>query len=224
MVFVESAVQKAALSCFMNSRLTIAVTGGVACGKSAFCRRFAEKAPLGTVELFSCDESVKDLLQVEGVRGEIEDLGSKWGVSLVREESLDRVVFRELLFENSEFRGKVEELLHPLVLRRVVDHAAGLSNQVRIFLVEVPLLYEVGFPIKRELDLAVVSSETVQIRRLNEDRGLEVALARRILRSQIPNEEKIKRADILVWNDGSREVLDAQTDHLLSRCDTLLNP
>ena len=204
--------------------LTIAVTGGVACGKSSFCRRFAEMAALGKVEWFSCDDSVRTLLKEEDVKAQIVALGASCGADLDQRGGLNRVVFRELLFENSEFRGKVEAVMHPLVLLRMVDHAAGLSDQVKIFLVEVPLLYEVDFPINRNLDVAVVSSESVQMRRLQEDRGLEPDLARRMLRSQIQIEEKIKRADIVVWNDGCHEAFDAQTVHLLSRCQTLLNP
>jgi dephospho-CoA kinase len=37
----------------------------------------------------------------------------------------------------------------------------------------------------------------------------------------MPIEEKIQRADLVVWNDGSLDALNAQTDHLLSRCRTL---
>lgn len=201
--------------------LTVAVTGGIACGKSAFADRFRERAPAGRVAVFNCDDAVRELAAMEEVRESVAGFGRLHGRDLERGGELDRTGFRELLFENSEFRGKVEGLLHPLVLRRAFEYASGLPAAVAILLVEVPLLYEAGFPLRRDLDLMVAASETAQIRRLRDERGLEVELIRRILRSQMPIEEKIKRADLVVWNDGSRDALDAQAGHLVSRCRTL---
>lgn len=206
--------------------ITIAVTGGAACGKSAFCRRIAAQAPVGRVGVFSCDDEVRRLSQEPEVRETLGDLARSHGLAAPPGggEGADRAAFRELLFENSGFRGKVEGVLHPLVLRRAMEHAAGLPGGVRIYLVEVPLLYEVDFPIPRDLDLVVAASESVQTRRLVDGRGLELAAARRVLRSQMKIEEKIKRADLVVWNDGGLPAFEAQADHLLARYETLLNP
>lgn len=201
--------------------LTIAVTGGIACGKSAFTTRFRERSPGGAVSVFSCDRAVRELSETTEVRESIARFGRDCGRALGGAGGLDRVGFRELLFENSEFRGKVERLLHPLVLQRAVDHHRTLPPGVRVLLVEVPLLYEADFPLSRDLDLAVAASERVQTLRLREKRGLGMELIGHMLRSQMPIEEKIQRADLVVWNDGSLDALNAQTDHLLSRCRTL---
>ncbi len=174
--------------------------------------------------MFSCDEAVRELSELPEVRESISGFGRGYGRLLGGAEGLDRTGFRELLFENSEFRGKVEGLLHPLVLQRSVDHTRSLPPGVKILLVEVPLLYEADFPLSRDLDLAVAASERIQSRRLHERRGLPTELIRRMLRSQMPIEEKIKRADVVVWNDGSLDALNSQTDHLLSRCLTLFHP
>ncbi len=204
--------------------LTIAVTGGVACGKSSFVRRILEAAPAGQVASLNCDEEVRLMAETPEVGAQLSRLGQDFGLSPSEDRELGRTAFRELLFENSEFRGKVEGLLHPLALQRVKDRTADLSGRIRIFLVEVPLLYEVDFPMERDLDVVVAASEAEQTRRLLEDRGLAAATARRILRSQLPIETKIQRADIVVWNDGCREVLEIQTDHFLARCELFPNP
>ncbi len=203
--------------------LTIAVTGGVACGKSLFCRSFAGRGAGGTISLFSCDDAVRGLYGSKAVQGKIASLAVEFGADLGGGGELDRGALRELLFENSQFRGKVEQVLHPMVLRQAVAHATGLSGSVRILLVEVPLLYEVEFPINRDLDVAVGASEATQEGRLLEDRGFAPRTVRRMLRAQLPIEEKIKRADIVVWNDGSLSALEAQIDHLFTRCQPLLN-
>lgn len=203
--------------------LTIAVTGGVACGKSAFCRRFSEGAPPDRVASFSCDAAVREISAEPAVRDRLSALAREFGWQGGAGESPGKVAFRELLFENADFRGRVEAVLHPLVLRRAMADLAGLSERVRVYLVEVPLLYEVEFPLKRNLDWVVASSAATQWRRLTGDRGLEPDTARKILDSQLPIDKKIQRADLAVWNDGSLAALEAQADHLFSRFRSLLS-
>ncbi len=207
----------------LRDLLTIAVTGGVACGKTVVCRQFIKKFPQGRVIFFSCDEAVRDLLDRVEVRDAIAGMGAAYERELVVEGKIDRGALRELLFENSEFRAKVEGVLHPLVLERANAQVTSFSELVRISIVEVPLLYEVEFPLFRDLDLVVGSSESTQMRRLCIDRGLDPVVANRIIKAQVPIEEKIQRANIVVWNDGDRESLECQTDHLILRCARMFN-
>lgn len=199
------------------------MTGGVACGKSSVARRLLEGLPGGTASYISCDEEVRALLEMPEIQRDIDELGRVHGRELLREGSLDRKELRELLFENSVFRGKVEAILHPLVLDRVNARSETWSDLVRISIVEVPLLYEVEFPLDRDIDLVVASSRATQKKRLTFDRNLEEGVAEKIIGAQIPIEEKIQRANIVVWNDGAIETLFAQTDHLVSRCDRMFN-
>lgn len=138
-------------------------------------------------------------------------------------KGVNRTRIRELLFENSEFRGTIEMLLHPRVLKRVSAHVSEQPGEIRVSLIEVPLLYEVEFPLNRDLDLVVAASDSTQFRRLCGIRGLTGILARRIIESQLPIEEKIERAGIVVWNDGDLRALEAQTSHLVLRCLRLFN-
>lgn len=198
------------------------MTGGVACGKTSVCRRLLEKLPHGTSSFISCDEEVRGLLATPDVREEIAALGRSFGTELLSGDGLDRKQLRELLFENSDFRGKVESILHPLVLDRVLEHSKTWSDLVRISIIEVPLLYEVDFPLDRDIDLVVASSRSTQMKRLCHDRGLDAPVAERIIGTQIPIEEKMRKANIVVWNDGAIDALLAQTDHLVSRCDRIV--
>ncbi|MCB1203638.1 MAG: dephospho-CoA kinase [Verrucomicrobiae bacterium] len=204
--------------------ITIAVTGGAACGKSHFCERMLTWAAPGRVSFFSCDAAVSELYREEETIEELKEIAINLNQpELFTGDSLDRALLRELLFENSAFRGKIEELVHPKVLRRVEAHLGALADEVRLSLVEVPLLYEVDFPVSRNLDLVVGASACVQRRRLLELRGLAPRVADRLLRSQLPMADKVRRADIVVWNDGDLESMDAQISHLFRRCENLSN-
>ena len=200
----------------------VAITGGVACGKSDFSRRFLRLAEEGRVALIDCDEVVREIYEErEFAECLIAEAAQHGGKVRGRDGRLDRVTLRELLFDNSRFRVRVEELVHPLVFQRVTAQLNELSDRVRMALIEVPLLYEVNFPLRRDLDLVVAASRRTQRLRLLEDRGLEPPLAERILDAQMPLDEKIRKCDITVWNDGSVEAFEAQVGHLYKRCETI---
>jgi dephospho-CoA kinase len=196
------------------AQFRIAVTGGVACGKSLVVRAIEERMPAGGVAGFNCDQAVSELWLVPEVVARVQGFLPQvpiWSET----DGLNRGILRELLFENSDFRAKVEGFLHPLVLERAESHAATHADRA-ILLFEVPLLYEVGFPLQRDFDLVVATSKTCQIRRLEVERGISHKLANQIIQSQIPIEEKISRADQMIWNDGTLEACLAQVDHLVS--------
>jgi dephospho-CoA kinase len=200
----------------------IVITGGVACGKSGFSRRFAERAGADRVGVINCDEIVRDLYEDRQMVEEVLRVArsSNGGVGDSK-GGLDRRRLRELLFDNSQFRVRIESVVHPKVFQRVMAQVNALSGHVRMSLIEVPLLYEVDFPLKRDLDLVVAASREEQCRRLLEDRGLELSLAERILNAQMPLDEKIRKADIAVWNNGSLQAFEAQIAHLFDRCRTI---
>lgn len=202
----------------------IAVTGGVACGKSGFTRGFANRSAQGSIGVINSDEIVADLYREPGLIEALVRQGTAWGYDFLDSAgALDRRRLRELLFDNSQFRVRVEEVVHPLVFQRIISRLNAFSDMVRMTLIEVPLLYEVDFPLNRDLDLVVATSRQVQYRRLLEVRGLEPALAERILNVQMPLADKIRRADVVVWNDGSLAAFDAQIHHLFQRCETIFN-
>ena len=196
--------------------ITIAITGGIACGKSTIASSLQDRAPDGQIARFDCDKGVAALFDEAEVKKQISELDGE--IELIKDGEIDRKLLRERAFESSEFREKLEKILHPLVLNQVHDFVKSVSGRTKIFLVEVPLLYEVEFPIQRDLDLVVASSRQIQLSRLLEKRNVERELAARIIESQMPLEEKMKRADIVIWNDGSEESATSQVDHLIERC------
>ncbi|MEM1442006.1 MAG: dephospho-CoA kinase [Verrucomicrobiota bacterium] len=193
--------------------IVIAVTGGVACGKSSVTARLSEllKAPV-----FNCDESVAELLEEEEVQSAVLEKMAETGAPDAA--SFDKVNVRKHAFENSNFREKLEHLIHPMVYQEAVGFLDRERAQAAYSFVEVPLLYEVEFPLDRDLDLVVAASPTTQLLRLTEERDLDPEVAKQILAAQLPIEEKIRKADIVVWNDGSMEALNTQVEHLAKRC------
>lgn len=186
------------------------ITGGVGCGKSSVCE--ALKAQ-GRVRLFSADQEAQALLDTPGV---MDQLTAAFGKAAVTGEGearrADRTWLRQEVFANAGARRRLEEILHPGVLEAL--EAARRQTRVEtpgnLFLAEVPLHYEIGGTVSADLVIVVAASQTVQVRRLMERRGLDESIIERMLRAQWPIEAKVERADVVIWNDGDPAALELQ--------------
>lgn len=189
--------------------VTIALTGGVACGKSTVGKGILQHVSRVATRYFDCDACVGELLTETETLGRLADVAGK-GLIDVDGASLDRKRFREALYIDPRLRKKVEEILHPLVLTRARKFVRELNGLEVLIVIEVPLLYEVDFPVDRDMVMAVGASERAQIQRLVEKRKIDRKTARGIIDAQISVQEKMNRSDWVIWNDGSRGALTSQ--------------
>jgi dephospho-CoA kinase len=193
--------------------ISLCVTGGIATGKSSFARFFLELAP--ETVFFDCDARVHDLLTNPPV---VASIVSSLGQDLTSADgTLDRSRLRELVFEHPDRRKTLEGILHPLVREacRAAQQQARVSGAAAYFLADVPLLYESGFPLPRDLDVVIACGPATQRSRLMARSGFAPDLAERILAAQLPIAEKMDRADTVLWNGGQPESLRRQTEHFL---------
>lgn len=189
--------------------LTLALTGGIATGKSSFSRLLREMLP--ELAFFDCDACVHELLTNPEVARMIQ---LSLGVDLTGSEGqLDKSQLRERVFHDQDSRRKLEGILHPLVrgecqlAQQQAEHAPGF----RFFLMDVPLLYESAFPIPRDLEIVVACGPAVQRERLLARSQFTPELADQIIAAQLPLAEKMARADEVIWNGGSPSTLQRHT-------------
>jgi len=192
----------------------LAVTGGVASGKSLFVNVFSELAK-GKVERFDCDDSVGGLLKDPEI---LTELRRYFGNEIFSNEGeLNRHHLRERVFASETDRKVLESLLHPMVLEQAklkMKAASDRDESPAYLLFEVPLLYEVDFSLQRDTDVVVAASVDVQQKRLRDNRGLSDEVIEQIISAQLPMEEKISRADLVIWNDACEAELREEA-HLL---------
>ncbi len=189
--------------------MTIAVTGPFASGKSTFVGFLGE---LGA-ETVSSDEIVHDLLAEDGET--VARVISRFGEDLRGERGVDRQALGRKVFADPDALGDLEEILHPLV-RRETERRAGVS-EAELFVAEVPLLFEgrgggVGF----DHTVAVTVPEERR-RAWASERGVDEASLRAIESRQLSGEEKARRADFEVRNDGEPDKLRGQARELWDR-------
>ncbi len=180
---------------------TIGVTGGIGSGKSRFTRLLA--ARLGNAPTIDADGVARELLVSDP--GALAAVRERFGPGIFTAAgAVSRPALREIIFADATARRDLEAILHPRVRRRWLEWVAtGLREAPgRVLLVEIPLLYETGAEPHFDRVVVVACRPETQERRLWETRAMPAETARRILHSQLPAAEKIRRADHVVWNDA----------------------
>lgn len=189
--------------------MTIAVTGPLACGKSTFVRILGE---LGA-ETISADALVHDLLS--GDEKTVWRISTRFGDGVRGVEGgIDRRALAGVVFGDTEALKDLEDILHPLV-REETDRRIAASG-AEVFVAEIPLLFEGGRSGQFDLKVAVTAPEERR-KAWAAERGTGEDQRRAIEARQLPQEEKARRADVVVENDGDLGKLTEQAQGLFEK-------
>ena len=188
--------------------MTIAVTGPFASGKSAFVGMLGD---LGA-HTASADEIVHNLLRWN--ENAISDISERFGEGVLGEEGVDRKALGRVVFDAPEKLSELEGILHPLVH----DETDRLMSFCccEVFVVEIPLLFEAGRGEDFDHTVAVVVPEERQ-RAWASERGVDGGTLRAIEARQLPPEEKARRADVVVENDGGLDRLKERAEEFWAK-------
>ena len=188
---------------------TVALTGGLASGKSTVARMLDARG----VPVFDADVAVHELYRPghEGVRAVSELFGL---TVLDADGGVDRPALAERVLDDSEARSRLETTIHPMVRRQVTAWLGSLGSE-SIAVVEAALLVETGS--YRDYDvLVVVWCEPEQQFERALARGVPRNRARRLLAAQLPLEQKRQLADVVVDNRGNLEDLENEVNRAYS--------
>jgi len=186
----------------------MALTGGIASGKSTVCRFLREFMP--SIVIFDCDTAVHRML--EGDEEVASIIRDAFGDSALDAHGrIDRHFLRGKVFADTNARLQLESILHPRVRQECLDSRKSAEQSgADFFLADVPLFFEKGFNYGQEQVLVVASSRDTQIQRLKGRSVFDENLIEAILSAQLPVHEKIAMADIVFWNEGPSSVLRSQ--------------
>jgi dephospho-CoA kinase len=201
----------------------IGVTGGISSGKSSFCAYLRELLP--SAKFFDADEAAHQLVDLAEVKKAIR---SEFGAEVFSGDGdLNRPALRAIVFGDAAKKRALEQILHPSIRRQWSALAETHRNSPDFFFADIPLLYETGGETLCDRVVVVACSMNIQLARLSERGGTgrrpvatdsepvatslrDVHVAKEMINSQMPIEEKIKRADHVVWNNGSPDMLRQQ--------------
>ena len=191
----------------------IGITGGISTGKTSFCECLREIVP--NARFFNADQAAHRLVDLDPeVKNEIRrEFGAE--IFLV-DGHLNREKLRAIVFEDATKKRALEQILHPRIRRQWSAEADTHRNSPDFFFADIPLLYETGGEKLCDRVVVVACSSRTQLRWLIERTSLECAAAKRMINSQMPLDEKVRRADHVVWNNGARAVLVEQARRLVA--------
>ena len=187
--------------------MVIGLTGGIGCGKSAAAACFAEFG----FNVVDADQLARDVLESAAC---VSQLRARWGDACVGPDGRpDRRWIAAKVFGDPVELAFLEGLTHPEVarLRRV-----AVSDAKRHHVVEIPLLFEKNLTDGFDVIVCVACSEATRRARLLKKGLTDDEISRRI-NSQLPLSEKVKRSDVVLFNDGDIPFLREQVAALVGR-------
>ena len=189
----------------------VALTGGIATGKSYVLERFRR---LG-VPCLDADELARGVTEAgtEGTRAIVERFGP--GI-LDTDGSVDRRKLATIVFADAVARRDLEAIVHPAVYRAITAGLRGfeLVGGSPLAIVDIPLLYETGRHADFDRVIATVCPRPMQLARLLK-RGMTELEADQRLAAQMPADEKAARADFVIRTDGTFAQTDAGVEEIL---------
>ncbi len=194
--------------------LIVGLTGGIASGKSTAAAMLARK---GAIHLNADCLARK---AVEQGQPAWEDIVNWLGKDYLQEDgALHRKNIAALVFADEKSRKKLNSIVHPrvrqLFQKKSEDFKRNNPDKIQIW--EVPLLFEANMEELVDVTVVVASSRETQVKRLMERDGLSNNEAVQRIQAQLHLEEKIKRADYVLYNDEAETALQKQVDSLWNK-------
>lgn len=181
----------------------IGLTGAISSGKSETLKALGR---LGAATL-STDEAAHEALGAPDV---LPQLVARWGPSVERNGIVDRNRVGEIVFADKDELRWLESILHPKVAERVIEWQTGLTDEVKVAVVEVPLLFEAHMQAFFDGVLVVVAGDRrIAWLKARGDAGVEGRSGR-----QLTEAEKAERATWVVDNDGTLDDLEQKLSEL----------
>lgn len=188
----------------------IGITGGIASGKSTVTEFLRQQG----YQVIDADQVVHELQEPGGRL--YQALLSAFGSAILQEDGrLDRPKLGAMLFGNPELLAQSSQLQNEIIREELARRRDLLAETEAVFFIDVPLLFELQYEDWFDQIWLVDVAEETQLSRLMARNALSLEEAEKRITAQLSLQEKRKRADVLIENNGSVEETLAQVDQLL---------
>jgi dephospho-CoA kinase len=192
----------------------IALTGGIASGKSTIARRLSEHGAV----IVDADQIVRDVQAPDSpVLGRIAEA---FGADVLTPEgALDRPALGARVFGDPELLAQLNAIVHPAVRaesQRRFDAALGADTSA-VVVYDVPLLVEARVDDPWDLIVVAHAPAAERLRRLVEIRGMAERQAQERIDAQVSDEQRLAVADVVIDTSADLDETHAQTDALWER-------
>ena len=183
--------------------MIVGLTGGIASGKSTVSNLFRKYG----IEIVDADKVAKE---VSEKKESIEKISNIFGKDILDSDGkIVREKLREKAFKNRELLQELNKIIHPQVME-YFKRKKEENSKDEILIFDIPLLYEAKMEYLCDKIIVVGVDVQKQIRRVVARDGSSEELAKKIIFNQMPLDEKIKKADKVIMNDGTLDELEAK--------------
>ncbi|MBQ9311865.1 MAG: dephospho-CoA kinase [Bacteroidales bacterium] len=181
--------------------LSIALTGGIGCGKTLISQVFSHLQ----VPVFNSDKVAKELYLRKDV---LKDMQTLFGTEIVAEGVLDRGKLSEIVFNNREKLEQLNSYIHPKVEEEYMVWLKWQTEQnVPYVIMESAIIFEINWEKKFDKVICINTPERLVIQRtMLRDNATKQQIEKRML-NQISTKEKIEKSDYIVNNDDVQLVI-----------------
>ena len=180
--------------------MIIGLTGGIGSGKSTVATLFKD---IG-VDLIDADDLARDSLNInsEGYKLFIDEFGDKY---LDENKNINRELIRKLIFNDSDAKSKLENIIHPIVRSGIETFIRNTKSNYCIIV--VPLIFETNSSKIYDRILVIDCDVDVQISRTSKRDNQVKSDIENIINKQATREQRLSIADDVIVNNGSLDLL-----------------
>lgn len=204
----------------MSTYAPIGLTGGIASGKSSVAGLFRNWGAF----VADADEISRRALD-PGTACYEQTLAAFGKAILHPDGTVNRRAVANIVFSDEKALSTLNGIIHPYVRStiRTDSERAFAEAPKRLIVWDVPLLFETGYDAEVLKTVVVTARQSLRVQRIVERDGSTKAAALRRIHAQMPDREKVRRADLVIRNNGSREELEKRArevfDELLETMD-----
>ena len=188
--------------------MIVGLTGGIGSGKSAVANLLAKRG----ATVVDTDVIAREV--VEPPSPVLDKIVSEFGASVIGPSgALDREALAGIVFKDERRRQRLNEIMHPEILKRVLARIGGYPPSA-VVVVVVPLLFESGFDRNCNAVIAVTAPESERVARVMRRDGMSEADVRARMRVQLAQPSYEDKATWIVRNDGDEGALEKTVEKL----------
>ncbi|MCQ4635928.1 dephospho-CoA kinase [Anaerovorax odorimutans] len=192
----------------------IGLTGGIGTGKSTASAFLAERG----FAIIDADKIARAV--VEPGEPLLKKLEVVFGEGIIKKDgSLDRKGLAAIVFTDKTKRQELDRIMHGTIIRVIDDRLRKLSAEsaCRAIVIDAPLLFETGLEKKCSQVWVLTADQEIRIQRVCRRDGTTPEEVRARISSQLDDDEKKRRADMVIDNSGSRQALENKLQHMIDQ-------